>query len=299
MKNAPPSSAWRTREPPPHDRSNAPRSSGWPPQGRTVPAIAAHLRLHAQTARDWLKRFNAERAGRAGRPAPPRQAADLYARADAARSIAAALTDPQDAGPALRLLDAGSAGGVSERGEEHCRSSAAASANSWSPKACAGGSRRPGSASGLIPTSPKKGAHRKPLHRAARRQRRDLPGRDGAAERQELSRAAAGARRPPTPEHARRAGHSRRSTTDGAAGAMSSARSARPPATRSPRPMAGARLPTGSTFWSRSRPGCPPRPSGSMRFWTTSAPTGRPMCCCFVWRIRAGSSCSSPCMRRI
>jgi len=41
--------------------------------------------------------------------------------------------------------------------------------------------RKPGSVIGSIPTSPKKGGHRAALHRAAGRQRSDLPGRDGAA----------------------------------------------------------------------------------------------------------------------
>ncbi len=66
-------------------------------QGLSVPAIAAELGLHAQTVRQWLKRFN--RRGleglhdlpRGGRPAtyPPVQVAEV---------IATALTDPQSLG---------------------------------------------------------------------------------------------------------------------------------------------------------------------------------------------------------
>jgi transposase len=66
-------------------------------QGLSVPAIAAELGLHAQTVRQWLKRFN--RRGleglhdlpRGGRPAtyPPEQVAEV---------IATALTDPQSLG---------------------------------------------------------------------------------------------------------------------------------------------------------------------------------------------------------
>ena len=37
--------------------------------------------------------------------------------------------------------------------------------------------------------------------------------------------------------------------------------------------------------------------NGSMRFWTTSTRTERRMCCCFVWRIRAGSLFSGRRMR--
>src|SRR5919202_4582273 len=66
-------------------------------QGLSVPAIAAELGLHAQTVRQWLKRFN--RRGleglhdlpRGGRPAtyPPEQVAEV---------IATTLTDPQSLG---------------------------------------------------------------------------------------------------------------------------------------------------------------------------------------------------------
>ena len=66
-------------------------------QGLSVPTIAAELGLHAQTVRQWLKRFN--RLGleglhdlpRGGRPA-------TYTPEQVAEVIAAAVTDPQSLG---------------------------------------------------------------------------------------------------------------------------------------------------------------------------------------------------------
>ena len=80
-------------------------------QGWRVPAIAAEVRLHEQTVREWLKRFNAagldglDDAPRPGRPA-------TYTPEQVGEVIATALTDPQTLGPALRLLDVGPAGSV-------------------------------------------------------------------------------------------------------------------------------------------------------------------------------------------
>ena len=66
-------------------------------QGLSVPAIARDLGLHAQTVRDWLKRFNAHGLEglhdlpRGGRPA-------TYTPEQVAEVIATALTDPQTLG---------------------------------------------------------------------------------------------------------------------------------------------------------------------------------------------------------
>jgi transposase len=66
-------------------------------QGWRVRAIAAEVRLNAETVRLWLKRFNAagleglQDAPRAGRPAP-------YTPAQVGAVIAAALTNPQQLG---------------------------------------------------------------------------------------------------------------------------------------------------------------------------------------------------------
>jgi transposase len=66
-------------------------------QGQRVPAIARELRLHEQTVREWLKRFNAaglaglQDAARPGRPA-------TYTPEQVGEVIATALTNPQRLG---------------------------------------------------------------------------------------------------------------------------------------------------------------------------------------------------------
>lgn len=66
-------------------------------QGWRVPAIATELRLHEQTVRLWLKRFNA--AGLEGlQEAPRRGRPTTYTRAEVGAVIAAALTNPQHLG---------------------------------------------------------------------------------------------------------------------------------------------------------------------------------------------------------
>ena len=63
-------------------------------QGLTVPALAARLQMHPQTARDWLKRFNQK--GLAGlndlpRPGKP----PTYTATERATVVALTLTNPQ------------------------------------------------------------------------------------------------------------------------------------------------------------------------------------------------------------
>lgn len=66
-------------------------------QGRTVAAIAEHLRLNKQTVRDWLKRFNA--GGLAGLDDRPRSGKPpTYTPEQAGAVIATALSDPQGLG---------------------------------------------------------------------------------------------------------------------------------------------------------------------------------------------------------
>ena len=148
-------------------------------------------------------------------------------------------------------------------------------------RACGGATRRPGSASGSIPTSPKKGGHRAALHGAAAgsvvvcldemgpEAAKSFPGqqlvtparRPDAAERakQEIDYGRRGKRL-----HLRRlpAGHRR--------GVHRVPTIAAPP-------------PTGSTSSARSSLGRSQTSSGSMPSSTTSAPTAPPTCCCSAW----------------
>jgi transposase len=66
-------------------------------QGQTVPAIAGRLRLHEQTVRDWLKRFN--EAGLPGLGDRPRGGKPpTYTPEQVAEVVALALTAPQTLG---------------------------------------------------------------------------------------------------------------------------------------------------------------------------------------------------------
>ncbi len=66
-------------------------------QGWWVPEIADHLRLAAETVRQWVKRFNEEGlAGLKDRPRAGRPA--TYTEEQVAEVIAASLTNPHDLG---------------------------------------------------------------------------------------------------------------------------------------------------------------------------------------------------------
>ena len=66
-------------------------------EGRTAPQIGERLRVHPQTVREWLRRFNAE--GLPGLDDRPRPGKPLtYTPEQAGEVIAAALSDPQDLG---------------------------------------------------------------------------------------------------------------------------------------------------------------------------------------------------------
>lgn len=63
-------------------------------QGLTIPRIAAHLRLRAQTARDWVKRFNQN--GLSGLDDLPRPGKPpTYTAKERAEVVALTLVDPQ------------------------------------------------------------------------------------------------------------------------------------------------------------------------------------------------------------
>ncbi len=66
-------------------------------QGKTIPAIASQLRLHSQTVRDWVKRFNQN--GLPGLDDLPRPGKPpTYTATQRAEVIALTLTDPQTLG---------------------------------------------------------------------------------------------------------------------------------------------------------------------------------------------------------
>lgn len=64
-------------------------------RGGSVPSVAAHLRLHKQTVRDWLKRFNKD--GLSGLDDLPRKGKPpTYTPEERAEVIALALQNPQE-----------------------------------------------------------------------------------------------------------------------------------------------------------------------------------------------------------
>src|SRR4051812_40508396 len=156
-------------------------------EGQTAAAIAESLRLHARTARFWLKRFNAhglaglEESERPGRP-------PTYPAEQVAVVIATALARPADLGLpfASWTLDRlaahlGEAKGIAMRRRSRIGEILQREGLRWRQEETRLGQR-------VDPDFAKKGGDRKTLHRPARGQRRRLPRRDGPAGRQELSR---------------------------------------------------------------------------------------------------------------
>ena len=122
-------------------------------QGHTVAQIAQHLRLNAQTVRDWIKRFNA--GGLAGLDDRPRSGKPpTYTPEQTGAVIAAALSDPQDLGQPFGswTLDRLAAYLSEQKALPIKRSRISellvASANCWWQKAYAGVSKRLGSVNG-------------------------------------------------------------------------------------------------------------------------------------------------------
>ena len=167
---------------------------------------------------------------RSGRPA-------TYTAEQRAEVVAAALTDPKALGLPFGSLDAGPPPGLPQRAEGDPDQAEPDRRDPRWPRACGGGSRRPGSASGWTPTSPKKGGDRAALHRPAARARvvvcldemgpqsaKSFPG-----QRARPRRARGRARRRPPPRRAGQAGDRLRPA---AARGTSSAPSGRRPARR-------------------------------------------------------------------
>ena len=204
-------------------------------QDQMAPAIAAALRLTAHTVRDWIKRFNAE-AGWPGGPAPRRPPADVHARAGR-RGHRRRADRPQALGPAVRLLDAGPAGGVPERAQgdrDQAQPDRRDSCSEGLTLAAAGDLVRRAGRSRLRrkrgPSRPSTRPHLRAVSSSAStRWGRSRPRASPASSRW-CDRAVAA--EPGAPR--------RRSTMADAARATSSAPSGRPPARRSPRRTAGA-----------------------------------------------------------
>ena len=221
-----------------------------------------------QTARLWLKRFNDQglaglqerpRGRAARRPTPP---------SSGPRSIAAALTDPKELGLPFGSLDARPPAGLPQRAEGDRRSSGAGSTRSCWPRGCGGGTRRPGSASGSTPTSPKKGAIEQLYTAPPEGSVVVCLDEMGPQVGQELPRPAAVRAEPQ--ERRRRprpAGRAKQEIDYGRRGKgyiFGAFRPATGEALTAPLPEP-RRRPTGSTSWSRSRRGCRRTSSGSTR----------------------------------
>jgi transposase len=156
-------------------------------RGETPPAIAAALGVDAETVRRRIRRFNAEGLAafddhhRSGRPA-------TYSPDEVATVIAAALTSPRGLGLpfAAWTLDRLVAYLREHKGIAMRRSRIdeilLKEGLRWRRQETWFGARV-----GSTPSSRQKGADRDALHRAAAWRRSRLPGRDGTAQRQELS----------------------------------------------------------------------------------------------------------------
>src|SRR5215211_3714161 len=159
--------------------------------GETPPSIAETLGLSAETVRRRIRRFNAEGLAaledhpRSGRPA-------TYSADEVAAVITAALTDPRRLGLpfASWTLDRLAGYLLEHKGIAMRRSRIdeilLKEGLRWRRQETWFGER-------VDPEFAEKGADRDALHRATRRQPSRLPRRDGAAQRQELSRSGPGA----------------------------------------------------------------------------------------------------------
>ena len=142
-------------------------------QGLTIPRIAAQLRLHSQTARDWVKRFNQN--GLPGLDDLPRPGKPpTYTAKERAEVIALTLTDPQTLHLPFACWTLDRLVAYLHE-EKRIAMQPSRVSELLIAEAYAGGARKRGLANGLIPISPKKRAHPNALHHPARRQRRNLP----------------------------------------------------------------------------------------------------------------------------
>ena len=261
-------------------------------EGRKAGEIGEGLRLHAKTARFWLKRFNAhglaglEESERPGRP-------PVYSADQVGAVIGAALTRPAELGLpfAWWTLDRlvaylGEAKGIAMRRSRVGEMLLPEGLRWRQEETWFGRAGRPrvrpkrGRSSSSTPPRPR-AASSSASTRWARRPARAIP--------------AAGPVRPdasPAERAKQEIDYGRRGPA-----ATCSAPSAPRPGRRSPRPTSAARSATGSTSWARSRGGSTPASSGSTPSWTTSTSTPPATCCCSAWRTRAGSSSSSPSTR--
>ena len=172
-------------------------------RGERAPAIAARVGLDGETVRKRIRRFNAEGLGSAEGPAPLGPPADLHARADGDGDRHRA-DRASDAGTAVRLLDAGSAGGLPARAQRASRCSAAGSTRSCSHEGLRWRQHETWFGERVDPAfAEKRGASRRSTPRRLQAVCH-LPGRDGAGERQELPGSGPGAEpqrdRPNAPE---------------------------------------------------------------------------------------------------
>ena len=204
--------------------------------GLKAEEIASRMDLCGNTVRSWINRFNArgldglEEDVRTGRP-------PTYSAEQRSAVITAALTRPAELGLPFAcwtldrlvayLSDHGIAMRRSRISEIFIREGL-----KWRHEETWFGERS-------IPTSPKKGGHRAALHGAAGRQRRGLPGRDGAGQPGAFQASNSSNRQRPRPN-----GPNRRSTTAGGAAAMFSGPSSRPAARPLITPMIAERQPT-------------------------------------------------------
>jgi hypothetical protein len=154
--------------------------------GRRPSQVAKDLGLSRPTVYTWIHRFNEQGLHglgdwpRSGHPhtIPP----SIAPRSSPPRCpTRSASTYPSAAGHWTACAPTSTSRRTS-------RSSGAGSMRSSWRRACGGGIKRPGSASGSIPTSLKKGGHPAARHPAAGGLGRRLSGRDGAASGQELPR---------------------------------------------------------------------------------------------------------------
>ena len=214
----------------------------------------------ASTPRVWL----GWRTGRGGGQRPTR-------RSRSGEVIAAALTDPQALGLPFACWTLDRLAAYLQRAEKGIADQAQPDRRDPAGRRLAlADARRPGSASGSIPHFAEKRGRSSPLHRAPPRAASSSASTRWGRSRPRASRASSSSARARRPRPRRRPSGQAGDRLRAAGQGLHLRRL--PPGDRRglhrclPRADAS---PTGSTSWSRSRPGCRPRSSGSTRSWTT------------------------------